>query len=106
MSIVSLQILQLTYYARLHPELSIEQLGVFPVEWQALQVYQRKSNGQKTGNDPPSVREWMHQLTALVGFKASKRQPFPGVKRLRMALRKWYHIYQGFRLAQNALTYG
>lgn len=106
LSIVSLQILQLTYYARLHPELSIEQLGIPQAEWRALQAYQHKVHTSKTVSDPFSIGVWIKQLSALVGFKASKRQAFPGVKRLWMALRKWHHIYQGFCLAQNKLTYG
>ena len=99
LSIVSAQLLQLMHYARLQPELSISQLGIALPEWQALRACQRKGNTGKTGSDPPSVGQWIRWLTALVGFKASKRQPFPGVKRLWMALRKWHHIYQGVQLA-------
>jgi hypothetical protein len=106
LSIVSAQLLQLMHYARVHPELSISQLGIAQPEWQALQACQSKGNTGKTGSDPPSVGQWIRWLTALVGFKASKRQPFPGVKRLWMALRKWHHIYQGFLLAQNKPIYG
>lgn len=106
LSMVSAHLLQLMHYARLHPELSISQLGIAPSEWQALQAYQRQGNTNQLADHPPSVEQWIRRLTALVGFKASKRQPFPGVKRLWMALRKWHHIYQGFRLAQNQLTYG
>lgn len=106
LSIVSLQILQLTYYAREHAQLSIEQLGIAQDEWQALEACQGKGSALKTGSDPPSVAVWIQQLSALVGFKASKRQALPGVKRLWMALRKWHHIYQGFLLAQKQPTYG
>ena len=99
LSIVSAHLLQLMHYARLHPEVSIKQLGIPQLEWQALQAYQGKGNTGKTGSDPPSVGQWIRWLTALVGFKTSKRQPWPGVKRLWMALRKWQHIYQGVQLA-------
>lgn len=99
LSIVSAHLLQLMHYARVHPELSISQLGIAPPEWQALRACQRKGKTGKTRSDPPSVGQWIRWLTALVGFKASKRQPLPGVKRLWMALRKWHHIYQGVQLA-------
>jgi hypothetical protein len=105
-SMVSVHLLQLTHYARIQPAVNVEQLGVGKQEWRALQQYQAKGKVAEHSHHPPSIGVWIKWLTALVGFKASKRQPWPGVKRLWKAMRKWNHIYQGFLLAQKQQNYG
>jgi hypothetical protein len=75
-SIIALEIMQLTYIARTHPDESCE-ICLTEDEWKIL--YRAANKTRKMPDKPPTIYEAVIMIAKLGGFLARKSDGFPGV---------------------------
>jgi len=88
-SIIALEIMQLSYVARTHPEESCE-LCFTEEEWKIL--YRVSNKTKKIPGKPPTIYEAVVMIAKLGGFLARKSDGFPGVTVMWRGLTSFYTI--------------
>ena len=88
-SIIALQIMDLSYMARTHPEESCEKC-LTEDEWKILYRVAKKT--KKLPEKPPTIKEAVVMIAKLGGFLARKSDGFPGVTVIWRGLTSFYTI--------------
>ncbi len=103
-SIITITIMRLNYLARKHPNTNIYQAGISIIEYQALYQYLNQFVNKRIefkAEHPPDIGDFVNHLALLGGFIKAKRQPFPGLKTMWIALAKFRLILNTFNMSKN-----
>ena len=90
-SIVALQIMELTYLGRAHPDEACE-ISFTDNEWKLL--YRVSNKTKIVPNKPPTIYEAMVMIAKLGGFPGRKSDGYPGVTVIWRGLTKFYTILE------------
>lgn len=98
-SIAAFKALKIRYWAEKAPESDIYQVGIRPIEHEALYTYAQKKVDKAIlfePNKPPSIAQFCKVLGQIGGFFPSKRQGLPGFKILTRSLDKLKTIVDAY----------
>lgn len=82
-SISAVNIMRLNYLARVHPQWTIDEVGISALEYKALYTYAHINIDRRLTFDPkhpPSIKDFVFTIARLGGFTNFSNQPYPGLK--------------------------
>lgn len=82
-SISAVNIMRMNYFARNHPQNTVDQIGISTLEYKALYTYARANLDSKLSYDPkrpPPIGEFVSIIAQIGGFTNYSNQPHPGLK--------------------------
>lgn len=100
-SIAAMNVTKIRYWAEHHPDQSVFDVGISPIEYKVLYKYVEgkkyiKPNVKYNEDKPPNIREFTIILGQISGFAPSKRQPVPGIKIITRAVDKLNQLVDAY----------